>query len=97
MKKTKNDFEKDFFKLMHNAVFRKTMENVRKHRDIKHVTTERRKYCEKLKLCYMDTDSFIVYIRTVQIYKDITKDVVTRFDTSNYELDRPSPKGKKTK
>ena len=52
-------------------------------------------YGEKVKLCYMDTDSFIVLIKTDDIYKDIAEDVENRFDTSNYELDRPFPKGKK--
>ena len=53
------------------------------------------KYGEKAKLYDMDTDSYIVYIKTEDIYPDIEKDVETRFDTSNYELDRPLSKGKK--
>ena len=45
----------------------------------------------------MDTDSFIVYIKTDNIYKNIAEDIETRFDTSNYELDRPLHKGKNKK
>ena len=55
------------------------------------------KYGEKAKLCYMDTDSFIVYIKTDDIYKGIGEHAETRFDTSNYELGRPLPKGKNKK
>ena len=45
----------------------------------------------------MDTDSFIVYIKTDNIYKDVWGDVEGRFDTSNYALGRPLPKGKEQK
>ena len=43
----------------------------------------------------MDTNGFILYIKTDDIYKYIAKDVQTRFDTSNYELDKPLSNGKK--
>ena len=152
-KKATNDFEKDFFKLMNNAVFGKTMENVRKHRDIKLVKTDKKrnklvsepnfhtmklidnnlaiieirkvkvkmnkpiylglsildiskitmyefyydyvkiKYEDKARLCYMDTDSFVVNIKTKDFYKDIAENVKERFDTSNYIYDRPLPTG----
>ena len=148
-----NDFEKDFFKLMNNAVFGKTMENVRKHRDIKLVKTDHRrnklvsepnyhtmklindnlaiiemtkvkvkmnkpiylglsileiskitmyefwydyvksKYGNRVRLCYMDTDSFVINIKTKDFFKDIAMDVKERFDTSNYIYDRPLPTG----
>ena len=55
------------------------------------------KYGEKVKLCYIDTDSFTVYKKSAEIYKGIRDDVETRFDTSNYELDKPLPKEKNKK
>ena len=60
------------------------------------------KYHEKENLCYMNTECFIVCIKTDDIYKDIAEDLETRFDISNYELesnsiDRPLPKGKNKK
>ena len=53
------------------------------------------KYGDNVKLCYMDTDSVIMHIKTEDFYIDIVDDVGKRFDTTNYdeECDRPLPKG----
>ena len=52
---------------------------------------------KKQKLCYIDRYSFVVYIKTEDIYIDIAKYVEIRFDTSNYKLNRPLPTGKNKK
>ena len=55
------------------------------------------KHDDNVKLCYMDTDSFIMHIKTGDFCKDIADDVEKRFDTSNYECDRPLPTEKNKK
>lgn len=52
---------------------------------------------DKAKLCYMDTDSFIVHMKTKHIFESIAPDAKTRFDTSNYDAQRPLPLGKNKK
>ena len=55
------------------------------------------KYGNRVKLYYMDLDSFIMNIKTNVFYKDIANDVEKRFDDSNYECNRPLPIGKNKK
>ena len=55
------------------------------------------KNSDNVKLCSIDTDSFIMHIKTEDFYKDIADDVEKRFDTSNYEVSRPLPTGKNKK
>ena len=66
-KKAESDFQKDLFKLMNNAVFGKTMENVRKHSDIKLVTAKRRKKCLVSEPNYHSSKCFTEYILAVEI------------------------------
>ena len=53
------------------------------------ITQNQNKKKKTVKLCCIDTESFIAYIKTDDIYKDIKEDLEARFDISNYELDRP--------
>ena len=55
------------------------------------------KYNDNVNLCYMDTDSFVMNIKTNDFYKYISSDVDKRFNTSNYEVDIPLPTGKNKK
>ena len=55
------------------------------------------KYGGNAKLYYVDTDSFIVHVKTDDIYKDIAEDVETIFDTPTVEIDRPLTQGKNKK
>ena len=73
---SKNDFEKDFFKLTLMYEF--------------HYTYIEPKYKEKAKLLFTDTDSLMYEIETDDFYKDISPDVRAMFDTSNYPKDHPS-------
>ena len=55
------------------------------------------KYGDNVKLCNIDTDNFIMNIKTEYFYKDVANNVEKRFDTSNYKFDRPLPTGKNEK
>ena len=148
--KAENEFEKDFFKLMNNSVFGKTIENLRKRVDVSLINSEKNakrltakpnfkhctifsenlcaiemrktqiyfnkpvylgmcildlsktlmydfhynyikpKYNERAKLLFTDTDSLAYEIETDNFYKDISPDVQTMFDTSNYKKNHPS-------
>ena len=72
-KEAKNEFEKDFFKLMNNSVFGKTMENVRKHRDIKLVTTEEKRIKLLSRPNYHTTKQFSENLLAIEMKKTKVK------------------------
>ena len=51
----------------------------------------KQKYDENARVCDLDTDSFFVHVKTDDNCKDIAEDIEARFDTSNFEIDRPLP------
>ena len=57
----------------------------------------KQKYQQNTKQCYIDSDSFIIHVKTEDIYEDIADNVKKRIDTSNYKADRPLPTGKNKK
>ena len=69
----KNDFEKDFFKLMNNAVFREKMENLRKHRDVKLVTTDKRRNQLTSEPNYQTTKYFSENLMAIEMKKTKVK------------------------
>ena len=69
----KNDFEKDFFKLMNNSVFGKTMENERKHTDIKLVTTDKRRNQLASEPNYQTTKNFSKNLMAIEMKKTKVK------------------------
>ena len=68
-KEVENDFEKDFFKLMNNSVFGKAMENVRKHSDIKLVTTDEKRNRLVSEPNYHKTKRFSGYLLAIEMKK----------------------------
>ena len=83
--------------MINNTVFHGKYGESQRYQACNNWSKKEPKYGEKAKLCYIDTDSFIVYIKADDIYKNIAEDIETRFDNSNYELDRLLPKGKNKK
>ena len=55
------------------------------------------KYNDKARLCYTDTDNFVIYVKTEDFHKNIANDVERRFDTSSYDENDERPMGKNKK